>query len=197
MISKRVFVILVVVSTWCLMVQCQPVATPFDVPAPCSSFTEVLTSPKLRVTLTGTRAKMHAYNVEAGHYDENAMVAFQWPSIKEQYAESGRCSTYQDSVIRELLLQECICSPQSFYRVDGDYEESGFEIKLHNCPSDPQFVATAYISIANSTKITPYNTSLPFSTSDHFTYTHPYVSSPKLRIQTSPRNTAFGIPILI
>jgi len=66
----------------------------------------------------------------------------------------------------------------SYFEVtEPGYHEEGYMLNITSCPAPQQyFMATAFISISNATKHELWNNTLPGSSSDHFYYTHMYVS---------------------
>ena len=51
---------------------------------------------------------------------------------------------------------------------------------MEDCASDPDFVATAFVSTLNTTLRHVYNGTMNGSSADSFVYEHPYVSALKL-----------------
>lgn len=159
-------------------------------PGACNAQPVDLYGQSVKFTLNGTMMMARPLKKD-GTYDDENKFALYVKSIVEQvgtnpaYNPPRRCLS-DATILHELNLKNCSCSSKPYQREGPGYKDAGQILTFFDCRNHPTFNFELYMAIPNATHAEFYNTTVPGSTLDNFTYTSPYEASWHLFLLSLP-----------
>jgi hypothetical protein len=112
-----------------------------------------------------------------GSYEENHKFAFIIMDITEQLRSPilGQECAVDNPIVSTLNLNECKCVRSIYLVEESGWRDEGVQFEFSSCAGHDNLTVLAYLAVPDRDHEEFYVTTMPGSTRNNFTYTHPYV----------------------
>lgn len=129
-----------------------------------------------KYVVNGTMVSVHP-EVSPGVYEQEAKLVVLVQNFTENIRGPVGASVCNTNLrkVTDLDLNDCDCAESPYLTQVGDWSESGVLFSFSNCSAQPNVSILVSFGVPDKDYSEVFDTMVPGSTADNFTYFHPYV----------------------